>query len=200
MQMKKLFFIALLVALPKWCHAFQQVLLPGTISNTTPDAGQTSWNNPDNAKIEDGVITSTRCPGVGTTLLKATNFGFKIPLAATIVGIKVRVKENENTAVMDRSVVLFDLNGSSVGVTDHANLLVDWPTPLSFVTYGSETDLWGRSWSPQDINSSNFGFGIAANRDDVTTQIAEIDVIEMSISYYQPTTIYNGTIYNGTLR
>lgn len=196
--MKKFLFILGLLICSK-AHAFEQVAFPGTATNLSGGALQTAFNNPDNIKVEDGVVASTSCPGVGTVLIKASNFGFNISQGQTITGIKVRIKKNENTDVLDRSVVLFDINGSSVGVTDHASM-ASWPTPLAYVTYGSSSDLWGRSWNVADINSSNFAVGIAANRNAGGTQIAEIDAIEVTIYSTQPTTIYSGTINGATLR
>lgn len=39
----------------------------------------------------------------------------------------------------------------------------DWPLSLSVVSYGGEGQLWGETWTPADINSSNFGFGISVS-------------------------------------
>lgn len=55
-------------------------------------------SNPDNAKISDNVYAYAQ-PGIfgfGYNLshyLKATNFGFTIPVGATIVGIKIEVEK-----------------------------------------------------------------------------------------------------------
>ena len=39
------------------------------------------------------------------------------------------------------------------------------PTSSSYIVFGSSTDLWGTTWTPADINNSNFGFSIEVGTD-----------------------------------
>ena len=196
--MKQLLFISLLFLSVK-AYAYEQIHYPGTVANEPPETTERSWENPDNAKVEDGVVTSTGVSFVGSTMLKASNFGFFIPVDATIHGIKGEIKQKGTTDVIDKSVVLFDINGSSLTSANRGKVDI-WPTSLEYVVYGSTSDLWGMTFTANDVNNSNFGVGISAQRDVVGSHTAEIDAIRMTIYYTRPTIIESGVIYSGTLR
>lgn len=59
-------------------------------------------------------------------------------------------------ALTDNAAKLIKSNGSYS--TQDKSSLIYWPGSLSINTYGGAGDLWGESWTPNDINSSNFGF------------------------------------------
>jgi len=59
---------------------------PGTMADDST-VGISSWQDINNAIIEDGTPSSTSGKNEQTHYLKATNFGFSIPSGATINGI-----------------------------------------------------------------------------------------------------------------
>lgn len=66
-----------------------------------------------------------------------------------------------NDFVKDSSIKI--VKGNIISGTNKATG-APWPTPETYVTYGSIVDLWGLSWTPTDINSSTFGVAIAATQ------------------------------------
>jgi hypothetical protein len=160
------------------------------------EAGTLAWTNPDNSKVSDDVYSTAVNPSSGvsvtTHFLKASNFGFNFPSTYTINGIKVEVEKKSSLDstdfIKDSSVKIIKSDGS-FGSSDNATA-THWSTSEGYVSYGSSSDLWGATWSPSDINNSNFGVVISAflNANDFVT--ASVDHIRITI-YYTP----NGLAY-----
>jgi hypothetical protein len=127
--------------------------------------GTITWSNPERVVAEDGnraqsyYITSGS--GTGTThYIKATNFGFAIPTGMRIDGILVEIKKTGSASApsggadqsqKDSSVKIVKANGS-IGTTNKAKT-TQWPYPLAYVSHGGAADLWGESWTPEDITT-----------------------------------------------
>ena len=121
---------------------------------------------------------------VTTYYLKATNFGFTIPTDATIDGILVDVERmahpGANNSVSDSRARI--IKGGTIGSTDKAKAGAWGQTAEVFQTYGSPTDTWGETWTPSDINSSTFGFAIAAAIGG-SVGSAAVDMIRIKVHY-----------------
>ncbi|MFD1294659.1 VWA domain-containing protein, partial [Lutibacter holmesii] len=173
-----------------------------------PDAGDTSsyklekyagtgvtsgdgdaWDTPGNITADDGVSAVLSYESGDSEYLTASNFNFSsIPTDATITGISVVVNKwasssDGTNGVKDTEVHLLK-SGSASGITNKANTADVWSTSSgTIVTYGGETDLWGTSWSPSDINnSSNFGVRLEANING--SRSAFVDYIQIKVHYY----------------
>jgi hypothetical protein len=132
---------------------------------------------------EDGnFVNATVNAHVFTQYLKVTNFGFNIPTNSTINGIKVEVKKAYLASpAIDNAVRI--VKQGVIGATDKKDVS-QWLNSFTYTTYGSISDLWGETWTPNDINSSNFGFAISA--DNVSSPgSALIDYIRITV-YYTP--------------
>jgi hypothetical protein len=143
--------------------------------------GAIAWTNASNAQISDNsYATSVLLLGQITNYLKATNFGFSIPLDATITGITAGVERSSNTlnATHDNSVKL-TVSGATTG-NDKASANL-WPTSDATATYGSSSDLWGATWTPTQINDSTFGVEVSAIADLAGT--AQIDYVSITVDY-----------------
>jgi hypothetical protein len=81
-------------------------------------------------------------------------------------------------------------NGTLTG-TNEAATGAEWPLSDGNATYGGNSDLWGSSWSPGEINNSNFGFSISAKIHGTATLFpaARINYISLTVSYLDPTTL-----------
>ena len=55
-----------------------------------------------------------------------------------------------------------------------------WPFIYTDVTYGGSNDLWGRSWSAEEINSERFGVVVAAKSTE-SSAAADIKRIEIVV-------------------
>lgn len=91
--------------------------------------------------------------------LLVSDFQFEIPASAAILGIRFAFNEAADSpnAIADQSVKALQ-NGTVVGL-DRGRTTA-WPSAFQYVEYGSSTDLWGATWSPELVNSSQFGVAL----------------------------------------
>jgi hypothetical protein len=147
--------------------------------------GTINWINGGTITIEDGFDVSASLTGSQeTTYLKTTGFGFNIPTNATILGIKVEVKKYGAGSVQVRDNAVRIVKGGTIGTTDRSSVS-DWPSStFEYVTHGGSTDLWGETWTPSDINASNFGFAISAKRVGGSTGLGpSMDYLRITVYY-----------------
>jgi len=133
--------------------------LPGTGSNEDRD-GKDAWLNPANIEAEANYATVIASNDY-VDWLRASNFGFSVPPAATIDGIKLEISRNFFSGpIWDDSLRLVD-NGS-VNRGDDKGSATHWPAIQATATYGGASDMWGYAWTPTIVNSSNFGARLSA--------------------------------------
>jgi hypothetical protein len=66
-----------------------------------------------------------------------------------------------NSGIYDYRVLI--IKGGTVSSTSNNRANSNaWPNSLAYTTYGSSSDQWGESWTPAQINSSDFGVAISA--------------------------------------
>ena len=126
------------------------------VSNCSSCTGTYTWNT------TSAFTPSVMIAGPGFVRdLQATNFGFNIPLTASITGIQVQFFHSSSfphpTALVDTVVSL--LKGGVVSGVNKNNLTPAYnSTTATMVNLGGMSDVWGTSWTPTDINAANFGF------------------------------------------
>ena len=122
--------------------------------------GRTSWAYPEGIADSDWQSAASSS-GIQSDYLVAQDYWFVIPAGATIRGVQLDVLHWTNHASVDGAVRVVK---TAIGSTDRSST-VSWGgayySPEHFV-YGGATDLWGETWTPADIESSTFGFAIAA--------------------------------------
>ncbi|AEW03233.1 hypothetical protein A4D02_04280 [Niastella koreensis] len=170
---------------------------PTSSASVSTGASIYSFNNPSNAFISDGnrSIAGSLLQLFGdetTDYLQVKGFGFNIPAAASICGIQatvVRSATNVDLIFHTSSVKDIDVRLMKNGVltgTNEAATGVEWPLLTDGnASYGSNSDLWGSSWSPADVNNSNFGFSISAKIHGTAALFpaARINYISITVSY-----------------
>jgi len=174
---------------------------PQTAVNDS-SAGDLAWSNPDSACIKHSEDGSFAGLGAGTSqYLKASNFGFSIPSNAVINGIQIDVLKGEATDenyynCYDVSAYIVTASGNISTVQNkkssyqwsHVSLDSSFSNYISnrpYTNYGGSTDLWGLSWTPLDINSSNFGFAFQALNGN-SSKWAVVDHIKITVFYTVP--------------
>jgi hypothetical protein len=172
----------ILVALATAPVAYGQTVTQGPLSPAgvvdDPSFGGAGWFPPGNAIASDDAWAQVAPGGSPTHYLKATNFNFSIPAPAEIRGIEVLVERRSGAgSIVDSRARI--VKGGTVGSADRA-LPGTWPTTDTIVTYGSPTDLWGETWTPADINNTNFGFALSVF-DNV--DVAAVDHIQIRVTY-----------------
>ncbi|MBI4305247.1 MAG: hypothetical protein HY678_02910, partial [Chloroflexi bacterium] len=154
----------------------------GTGADVDDCCGGPAWSNPGNiTSSNDASAQVTAHVNYASDSLQATNFAFAIPSAATISGIEVQIERRASAAgIRDGSLQLLKAGG--VAGVDKRDNSVDWPSTDTVRTYGGPTDRWGVSWTPADINASNFGaalmIGAAPN-----SPLAYVDHIQIKVYY-----------------
>jgi hypothetical protein len=166
-----------------------------------------SFNNPLNTLANDGsqstAISLLQLFGdEQTDYMQVKGFGFNIPVGASICGIQatvVRSASNVDLLFHTSNVKDIDVrvmkNGTPTG-TSEAHTSTEWPASDGNATYGGNSDTWGVSWSPADINNSNFGFSISAKIHGTVSLFpaARINYISMTVSYLPPAVLSAQTL------
>lgn len=153
--------------------------------------GGVAWSNVNNAKVEDGAVATCGLVGPGggggtPNQLKLTNFSFGVPSNAIIDGIKLEAKVQTTGGVNanddDRVNLVYD--GGTTAVANTPNDGQFWPTgALTWLTYGGATSLWGRTWTPAEINHANFGAALAAYPASGTATL-NIDSVRVTVYWH----------------
>lgn len=122
---------------------------------TTTGSG-TAWTNPSRITADDGSSASTSA--TSTQDLLGSSYGFTIPTWATIDGIEFSAKWQMPGWAAGTLTWYVYKGGSRVATT-----FTGWFNAVSAntVTKGSSTELWGTTWTPAEINASNFGTALA---------------------------------------
>ncbi len=157
---------------------------PGLGENNA-DIGTVAWDTPGNIQQADNnYATATIIRQKITTYIEGTQYGFNIPLNASISGIEVQVKRGASHSgqIVDYEIRLVN-DGVIVGATKA--ITTTWTTTFTVATYGGPIDLWGTSWTPDDINKTNFGAVLAAIRTNngSTPQLAMVDSMKIKVYY-----------------
>lgn len=160
-------------------------------STASQSGGGVAWTNINNAKLEDGVVATSGLigPGGGGGIpqqLELSAFGFVIPSTAIIDGIKLEAKvQSFGTAVTDWEIKL-QTTGAVITSTAAAlgygtNV---WPSgALTWISWGGATSLWGRTWTPAEINSGSF-LGSVSGRPSAGTGTVTVDAIRITVYWH----------------
>ena len=151
------------------------------VNDTT--IGQVAWTQLADAGASDD--QRARRPlqvGQVTNYLKATGFGFSIPANAVIGGVVVEVEHsagNLMTSIKDKSIKL--VKGGAIVGQERVLSPSFLSTSDTLKNYGSSTDTWGVTLTPDEINLANFGVVLAYEAFQADT--ARVDNIRITIHY-----------------
>ncbi len=147
--------------------------------------GTRSWSPATIGNFNNNVVTSQSTSVTTTHYLEATQFGFAIPTGATVSGIKLeigRASTGTGLSIAD-SVVKLVKAGSVVG-SNRAATTTLWPTAgFRLKAYGGQTDLWGTTWTPAQINDGTFGCVLSASFLGANLRTAAVNTMLMTIYY-----------------
>ncbi len=157
----------------------------GTFANDS-SVGTVSWSNRSNAQSSDNsyAIVSFNDPDNISNYLKVTNFGFTVSSGATIDGIEIKIEKKYSGEIDVRDNIVKLVKGGTIQ-GNNKSIAGGWPTSDMVITHSSPTDLWGLSWSPSDINASNFGMVISAKQKIIASGLSTgyIDHIQIVVYY-----------------
>ena len=161
-------------------------LSPAAVNTIVIPGSSATWANTNNASQSDDVYTGTGniAGGTGsyTDYIVATDFGFNIPSGATITGIEVIVERSDASGLTSDYRVRI-VKGGVISSTEMSSGTA-YGSVDSYGIYGSPFDSWGETWTETDINSSNFGVAVAAQRNAAGgSSDAVIDQILITVHY-----------------
>ncbi|RYY60635.1 MAG: T9SS type A sorting domain-containing protein, partial [Chitinophagaceae bacterium] len=115
------------------------------------------------------------------------SFGLQIPTGATVCGIRMTMGKrasgiNVLAYVSDYRIRLLK-NGTMLGANRAKNGA--WSGTEAKFTYGGPSDLWGTSWTADDVNNANFGIAISAEINGLLSLLpsAHINDVSMTVFY-----------------
>jgi hypothetical protein len=107
-------------------------------------------------------------------------------VGSTIDGIVVEIKRAANPGVgyndvNDNKVQIVKSDGS-IGTTNNAKPEQWNVLPLAYYSYGSSSDLWGETWTAEEINDEDFGVVLSVKA-LVSDGDAYVDHIQITVYY-----------------
>jgi len=171
----------------------------GTFTSVAKDAGTgTNVNVPGRANwAAAGNIVSSGTPYATVPInpnnssgyLQGKNYGFAIPLGATINGVQVSIYRLSSLNILGVSISDVDLtllkNGVIIGA-DKA-LPIGWPDLINVANYGGTSDLWGTTWTAAEINNAGFGASLSVENPSIFfPRVATVDYMQISVTYTVP--------------
>lgn len=135
------------------------------------------WTNPNNIIADDNnKATINLKPFQVSKYLIGNNLGFNIPTNSIILGIEVILKgscniSNHTVYLTKDNITFFNKTGKQTSIE-------------STKTYGSSTDLWGTTWTVEEINSSNFGASFRFGIPFIASGNASINNIKVKVYYF----------------
>jgi len=177
---------------------------PGTmVGNRAIVGSDADWVNADNAKLDDGVLTTVDLVNNLdiSSGLAAQNFDFSvIPVGSKIEGIEVKVEGYFLSATLMSFIDCKLINAAGVDGAEDKNTELTAPTtsPQESIA-GSPTDLWQEDWTSADILDIDFGFFIGVNTN--ATRTFSVDSMQMRVHYTVPPIVI-GYVYedNGIMK
>ena len=151
-------------------------------------AGSLEWQDSTNALANDALSSYVTFDGTNTKseFLYVHDFGASLPTELAVEGIQVKVIRTGAGNTEDFYVGLVYNNGVSLTVTSPGKQKAGlWEADTDdTANYGSASDSWNKIWTAEEINNTDFGFGISAESPDLNDSGA-VNFVQMTISYHQ---------------
>lgn len=168
---------------------------PPTVTSVSPPSGGIDGGTPvtitgtgfsSDCTVDIGGAAATSVVVVSSTQITcvtpARTAGAKTVTVTNAGGDGTLASGFTYNTVVDANVKLVR-GGSFVG-NDKADTSTQWAGSPSEVEYGGASDLWGTTFTPAQVNASDFGVGIAATVGG--TAEARVSYIEMEVAYSVP--------------
>ena len=139
-----------------------------------------TWNTTGSAECQ------LSANSIGWYLVIDNGFGFEIPTSSIINGIVVEIAcRGTSGTVYDSEVVI--VKGGVLGEINRKNTNAWASGSFQYVSHGGATDLWDITWTPAQINASNFGVAVSPKTIGDASD-ADINGVKITV-YYTPTNI-----------
>lgn len=161
---------------------------PGTLAVSGSSCA--SWNITSNSvQVSDNTYNQNSAgvlPTNPSCTLGMTNFGFfpTVPSTASIISIQVNIERSTtlSTATNFRDLTVRLLKaGVEVG-NNNADTSTNWTNTDATISYGG--NLWGTTWTPSDINNTNFGLDFRCQQVTTTTSgRCRLDLVQIIVVF-----------------
>lgn len=182
--------VSKLSSIPQKVYADESVWRPPFIGESIAcPGGQKAWTSFGNISSSDNyrAYASLSAPSnLVSNCLRATDFRFSIPSSASIYGIEVKIERRASAADTVKDYEVRIVKGGIAQGPNRNDRFNYWPAADTDSSYGSSVYLWELTWTPYDINASNFGVQIQAESPDGINVTAEVDYIRIKVYYAMP--------------
>jgi hypothetical protein len=160
-----------------------QLRLPQAASNDG-FSGSMPWADFNNVLVQDGMPAKAEgiTPGSFTQRLYAFDYGFDVPVGATVTGVELRVRRR-GMAGSDAQIVLMAASQMPVAGVADKSAGGSWPDQYGGITYGGSTDLWGTGLDVNTVNATTFGAGLRAENTGSSNGNPRVDVMELTVHF-----------------
>lgn len=143
------------------------------------------WSNAGNIVSSNNAYADVSIPDSSQSgVLIGYTFGFSIPSGATIDGIKAEIEKKAAVRNTIKDATVYLTKDATNGIGNNKAGTVYWGTADAYATYGGVADLWGTTWTAEEINDANFGLVIqAANLDFLAARTAYVDHMRITVYY-----------------
>lgn len=158
----------------------------GTPTVVSAGAGTAAgWTASSNATGTADALVATDAndsgPGPGLVL---TNYGFNLPENAVILGIKATVTRNLTVGGVTEGARDYEVKLVGVAQSQNKKRNELWPSGLTAVDYGGNSDLWDAQITPSILNSTDFGISISAESvNGAGARTRQIDSVVLEVTY-----------------
>jgi hypothetical protein len=159
---------------------------PGTCASV--NIGSTNWTNAANAVSSNNAYATATVGDNGTTdQLQCTNYQFNLTslsASATIFGIVVNVERSvAAVSATPRDNQMNIIKGGTVGTTNNATATA-YTTTDTVEAHGSDSNLWGETWTGADIRATNFGASLTNIKSGTAGGNVTFEIDHMPITVY----------------
>lgn len=145
--------------------------------------GTVTWSNPTRIDTsDDSRAVAVLASGLVSHYLQGLNPSFSVPKPCKIIGVRAIAEGdyfNANQAFI--TTVQLYVAGAQAGTAK--NPAQGLTTSDAEYTFGSASDLWGTTFTPSQVNASNFGFAISCTGGVVGASSVGIDALSMIVDY-----------------
>jgi hypothetical protein len=141
----------------------------------------TGWTNASAIEANTDAYASVQLNNQGAPELVAQDFGFNIPLNATITGLSITIKRQLIGGISPTLSTVVVFVGNQVQTVGN----LSWPSSAGTITFGSPTETFGfTNLTPTNLNASIFGLWITV----VSLGSTSLGVyyVTMSVTYKVP--------------
>jgi len=155
--------------------------------------GNKFWINPVRISADDGSSTyldasvSPFPPFTSYYLRAAVGSNLNsLPTNAVIDGIEITIERRESSGFNNVSDEFVRLRKSGIGyVGENKAIAVEWSTSYEVKTYGGSTDLWGTTWTREEVQSMSVGLAVDWAGSSASGTV-EVDYVQFTIYYHVP--------------